>query len=579
MNTRYIARALSAIVLACSAGLYLFNPAKAGSDNPILKSCIDAQDYAIKIETCTSALEQSDLTDQERGRATFHLAMAVRPLDQQRSIELYTQSIAFYPTNLSAYFNRGSLYQDVKEYDLAAADLTTVIDRMKPRNFEELYGAYWLRASVYADQEKFVEALADVEQALAYDPNDIDAITTKADILSSQEKYGEALGVLDDAIARLPAQTNINRLWKERAWVNGKLDNAGEALADIDKAMKLGGESAWVWYWRGRMHWDLEDRKASYADFQNSLAIDPHYCRSIWAINSWSNRVLDMVEAAPLEARDLVDDVLAEYPEGFKLLRLRFLASLEAEELETALQDINRMIEVAEYPDVSLFARARLFKSLGRYDLALADLILLIDREEIQTEFIRQISQEMVELNDAGKKCVAEALSWESMDLMVLHRYALKQKMIVHTEVSDWESVISTLDLMIEDDPDDVDNLQMRGIAQEELGRPDDALVSYDQAIRLIESGDAESPARDNSYANTYDYRGSIHQSHRRVEQAQSDFDSALRLGDSEYVTAFQRRMQKAGHYQGALNGTIDAATGAAVHLCAADINCTDPDL
>lgn len=577
MKTRYIARAISAIVLAFAAVLYLFNPAKAGYDNPALKSCIDARDDA-KIETCTHALEQSDLTDQERGQAAFYLAMAVRPIDQQRSIDLYTQSIALNPTNLSAYFNRGSLYQDVKEYDLAAADLTIVIDRMKPRNFEKLYGAYWLRASVFADQEKFTEAMADVEQALAYDPNDIDAIKTKADILSSQEMYSEALDVLDDAIARLPEQKNINRLWKERAWVNGKLDKIHEALADIDRAMELGDDSAWAWYWRGGLHWEIEDRKASYADFQKSLAIDPHFCRSIWAINSWSDALVETIEATPFEARDFIDDLLTEYPEDILLLRGRYLASLIAEEFETALQDINHVIDVAEYPDLSHFTRALFYKSLGQYDLALADLILLIERKETQAEIIRQIHQEMAELSDAGKKCAAEALSWKNMDLMVLHRYALKQKMIVHTEVSDWESVISTLDLMIEDDPDDVDNFLMRGIAQEELGRPEDALASYDQAIRLIESGDAESPSRDNGYAKTYDYRGSIHQSRRRAEQAQSDFDSALRLGDSEYVTAFQRRMQQAGHYGGPLSGIYDAPTKQALRRCASDRLCTNPD-
>lgn len=576
MTARHLIRTLSVSVLACTAGLMPLNPAKGGSDNPVLTACIEAPDELQKIEICTKALEQDDLNDQERGRAAFHLALAVTPDDTKRAIDLYTQAIALFPRNLSAYHNRGALYQDAKEYDLAAADLTIVIDRMKPKNFDELYGAYWLRASVFAKQEKFSEAMADVDQALTYDPNDIDALEIKAEILSAQEKYDEAVLFLDDAIARHPRPDDITQLWLERAYANGKLGRIGEALEDIDTALELGDNSAWAWYWRGQMHWEVNDRKSTYADIQKSLAIDPHFCRSIWAVNGWSNTVLEMVESTPLEARDFVDDILAEHPEDFRLLGLRFLANLEAEELEAALHDINRMIDVADYPDISLFARARLYKILGQYDLALADLILLIEKDDTRSDVIRQTHQEMQELLDAGKDCVADALSWTNMDLMVLYRFALKQKMIIHAEVFDWESVVTSLDKMIEDDPDDVDNLRKRGITLEELGRPDEALESYDQAIRLIETGEGDRSSDKHGYANTYDYRASIYQSQHRVEQAQSDFDNALKLGDSEFVEEFQLRMQESGHYKGPINGSYDEATKDAMRGCASDIRCTD---
>lgn len=579
MTTPSKIRILSAVILACAAGIILFGPTKKGFENAALRACLEAKDKPTKIETCTTALQQVDTDDTLRGEAAFQLAMVTSSTNEDRAVELYTQTIALYPDRTSAFYNRGLLYQEAKEYALAAADFTTVIERITPENAAKYSGAYRLRAHVFEKQERFSEAMPDVDQALAYDPDDIRAIQIKADILSAQEKYSEALVVLDNAIAEHPGHSSLTHLWKDRAWTNSKLGKIDEAFKDINKALELGDNSAWAWYWRGRLHSQIDDRKAAYADYQRSLAVDPHFCRSIWAVNRWTNALVESAENMPLESRDFIDDLLTEHPEDILLLRGRYLTSLIAGEFETALQDINRVIEVAKYPDVPRFYRARLYKDLGQYDLALADLTLLIERKETQSKIIQQVNQEMTELINAGKKCVAQDLSSKGMELIGLHRAVLRQKMVVHAEVFDWESVIVTLDLMIEDDPDDVGNWRKRGITQQELDRPEDALESYDKAIQLIESGEAEVSSTNNGFANTYDYRGSIHQSQHRVEQASSDFDNALELGDSAFVKAFQLRMQKAGHYEGPLNGNYDKATEDAMKGCASDVHCIDPEL
>ena len=581
MKTRYKIRILSSLIVACTAGLLLFNPSQWGSDNAALNACFSARDQSGVIETCAQAIEQEDIYDKERGEAAFQLAMAITSSDAERAIELYTQTTELYPGRTSAFYNRGLIHLGAKSYKLAADDFATVIDRITSKNAAKYSGAYRLRANALEELGEYDKAMADVDRALSFDPNDVRAILTKADILSAQDKFSDALLVLDSAIAAHPKHRYITGLWKDRAWTRTQIGDIDGAFDDLNRALDHGDNSPWTWYWRAKLHARNGDPKTAFADFRKSLEINPNYCRAIRGQKRLIKKLEELAEAAPLMARVTVDSILVEHPEYPKLLHLRFLASSQAGELETALEDINRLIEATEYPDLWFHERALIYKELRQFDLAISDIQRVLENDDVRTEAIAAISQEVAELRQAGLDCAADArlvvskkLSVLSDSEVILQDFLLTLKTRRDAEDGNWDLVFSSTDQLIEYDPRDARNWIVRGLALAHLERHREAILSYSEALRLIEADEEKSADDDQRYIYALLSRALAHVWLHQFAEAGSDVDSALKAANSEGVKAFQIFLQKTGHYQGPLHGTRDAATTEAMLSCMSDTNC-----
>ena len=126
-------------------------------------------------------------------------ARAMRKGDDDAVIENYTRAIELSPEDLDYYHGRGDAYWHKKELGLAAADFTKAIS-LDPDDFYahmrrgQIYGergyltqairdfdwmltvmdlpkAYFWRARCYAEEKDYGRALADLDEALRYEPN------------------------------------------------------------------------------------------------------------------------------------------------------------------------------------------------------------------------------------------------------------------------------------------------------------------------------------------------------------------------------------------------------------------------
>ncbi|WP_419555584.1 tetratricopeptide repeat protein [Ruegeria lacuscaerulensis] len=55
-------------------------------------------------------------------------------------------------------------------------------------------------------------------------------------------------------------------------------------MPDTDKALELDPNSAWAWYWRGRLNMPSGDMASAISDFRRSSKVDPIYCRTNFRI-------------------------------------------------------------------------------------------------------------------------------------------------------------------------------------------------------------------------------------------------------------------------------------------------------
>ena len=115
------------------------------------------------------------------------------------------------------------------EEALAALDQAIALDDKNPIHF-------FTRAGVLHQLEKFEEALAAIDQAIALDDKNPIHFFTRANVLRQLEKFEEALAAIDQAIAL--DDKNPGHFFT-RANVLRQLEKFEEALAAIDQAIAL----------------------------------------------------------------------------------------------------------------------------------------------------------------------------------------------------------------------------------------------------------------------------------------------------------------------------------------------------
>ena len=94
----------------------------------------------------------------------------------------------------------------------------------------------WARAGVARSlhkQEKLAEAREEIERVVAGTPNYFDAADLKASICIDQGEADEAQRVLDEVAKRTPRNYLRKRLLAEAATLNGDMDTARAAMADV----------------------------------------------------------------------------------------------------------------------------------------------------------------------------------------------------------------------------------------------------------------------------------------------------------------------------------------------------------
>ena len=169
------------------------------------------------------ASEQLTLTNKITSNKS-KLILAQNEADYDRAIQLN-------PNNADAYFNRGLLRYEQKNYKSAEADYTQAI-RINPQDAL----AYTNRGLIRYEQKNYKSAEADYTQAIKINPNDADVYFNRGLLRRDLKNYPAAEADFTQTIRINPqdAQAYVNR-GIARAYTNNKPG----AIADWQAAAQL----------------------------------------------------------------------------------------------------------------------------------------------------------------------------------------------------------------------------------------------------------------------------------------------------------------------------------------------------
>ncbi|HEX3102549.1 MAG TPA: tetratricopeptide repeat protein [Pyrinomonadaceae bacterium] len=236
------------------------------------------------------------------------------------------------PNNGGAYYIRGLILVDKRDYDGAIADLTKAIDLHINLNAQELAGAFFNRGKARFGKNDNDGAIADITRAIEIDPKNADFYLVRA---GARVKKNDMEGVIADysrVIVLQPA--NVQAIILRGQMRMGTKDWDG-AIDDLTAAIKLDPRNAQIPYYnRAQSRFSKLDSRGAIADCTRSIEVDPKY-------------------APPYDLRGLIRGMTGDTP--------------------GAIEDITKAIQLA--PNVASYYKDRAiqYREQNKPDLAAAD--------------------------------------------------------------------------------------------------------------------------------------------------------------------------------------------------------------
>lgn len=140
---------------------------------------------------------------------------------------IFSDQIAFDPSDAGAFYARGITRADLNQYDLAIVDFTQAI-KLGPTHACGLIG----RGNCYANTGDPVKANADYTEAIRLDPNSAIAFTNRARTMNATGDFANAITDANEAIRLAPAYANA---YSVRAVGFACTKRFDEALADCER--------------------------------------------------------------------------------------------------------------------------------------------------------------------------------------------------------------------------------------------------------------------------------------------------------------------------------------------------------
>ncbi len=237
------------------------------------------------------------------------------------------------PTTARGFYERGSLRERDKQFDLALADLTKAIELDS-----EFTPAYFSRSSIYSgrpelEKRDYAKAVADLTKMLKLEPNNFSARFNRALFHEYLREYNKAIvdysHVIDgDTDFSMHAGGKAACLahthhYRGRALLWYKKDYA-EAVADFDEALRLDPKIESVNAWRAQAHYELKQFAKSHKDFALAVERDPNDSISLhswaWQLATCPDEEFRDGKKALEFARKLVEKSRESNPHGLNTL-------------------------------------------------------------------------------------------------------------------------------------------------------------------------------------------------------------------------------------------------------------------
>ena len=249
---------------------FAFAAGAARADSTFMTECLDDSGTARwRIETCAFAYANKSLSDSERGLAIARRASALFDLklyDEARRDAALAQRLA--PENTEVLRALAKVEgSGFGEPERVIAALNTLTDQ-QAKDPKLLFD----RAMAYYRQRDFERALADIDQVVALEPDNVEGHRIRGQISTSMMRNEESVLAISKALRLMPGDPLLHMERAGPALVSGQFAMTRD---DLNVAFAAAYGEAPIWRLRGAAQYALGDYAAAVADFQHDIKMEP----------------------------------------------------------------------------------------------------------------------------------------------------------------------------------------------------------------------------------------------------------------------------------------------------------------
>jgi tetratricopeptide (TPR) repeat protein len=196
----------------------------------------------------------------------FDLVYALPPEQPpEATLKVWNLILELKPDNATAFYNRGIIYAQLKQYEQAIANYDQVI-ALNP----DYIDAFANRGNAYTAMKQYKQAIADYYQVITLDPSCAIAYNNRGNAYAELKQYEWSIADYDQAIAIDP---NYAIAYNNRGNAYKELKQYGRALFDYDQVLTLNPTYALAYLNRGLIYKALGKQAEARQDFERAKAL------------------------------------------------------------------------------------------------------------------------------------------------------------------------------------------------------------------------------------------------------------------------------------------------------------------
>ena len=272
----------------------------------------------------------------------------------------YGQAINLKPTHPGAYNNRGLLYYEKGEKELAFHNYNRAVE-LNPKDAE----VYNNRGLLYYEKGEKELAIKDYNQALLIDSQS-EQIYYNRGLL--YDKKGEKELAIKDYNQAILLNPKFAEVYNNRGFIYDKKGKKELAIKDYNQAILLDPKFAEAYNNRGNLYYEKEEKELALKDYNQALILNPKFAEV------YNNRghIYAMEGEKELAIKDFNQAINFNPQLGEAYASRGSLYAMKGDK-ELALKDFNQAIKLNPQDAKTYYNRGLLYYEKGEKELALKD--------------------------------------------------------------------------------------------------------------------------------------------------------------------------------------------------------------
>jgi tetratricopeptide (TPR) repeat protein len=408
-------------ILACDIGASHLEKAREAASKGETETAFKEYEEALADEDIKPADKFSALTE----RADLYLKQdntEAALADYEAALKLTNEDGSPAGDVNAIYSKRAEIYVKLENWEAVVADLDQVLAG-QPQNYEALAR----RGYAHLQLRNFEQAIADLKASLQGDvaaasadldskQNLVEAYYDLGGAMRDLGEYDEAVNYYSEGLNLADDQDDRAEILAARAFVYSELRENEKALTDLDQALALDPNMALAYAYRSYVYSDQENYEAAIADANKAVELgselEPARLASILHARALAYLYLDQYEQAIADATESIRLAGENAPEAARTYNVRSQANRSLGDYEQAIADASKAIELGstDVTALSRFYSSRAYAYYFNGDTAAAisdiEAALSIDKDNPSTgdlELLAQIHLDQGEYEAAMK--------------------------------------------------------------------------------------------------------------------------------------------------------------------------------